>query len=144
MYLDSAYIAKYYLNEPDCEPVRRLIHDADSLVSSEWSIIEVGCAFHRHFRQGGLTSAQYKDLLRALRKHMDEGLWTLVPLDRRLVRRVNAAMDTLPPDLILRSGDVLQLVCAQDSGEREVWTSDRHVLAAAHHFGLTARSVGRL
>ena len=140
MYLDSAYIAKYYLNERDAEAVRRLIQGAESLVSSEWSLVEVTCAFHRHLRQGHLTTSQYQGLSRAFRKHIREELWILIPLTSRLLSRVSAAMDSLTSHVYLRSGDAVQLITAQDAGESEVWTSDRHMLAAAPHFGLTGRS----
>ena len=140
MYLDSAYIAKYYLNERDAEAVRRLIQGAESLVSSEWSLVEVTCAFHRHLRQGHLTTSQYQDLSRAFRKHIREELWILIPLTSRLLSRVSAAMDSLTSHVYLRSGDAVQLITAQDAGESEVWTSDCHMLAAAPHFGLTGRS----
>ena len=33
------------------------------------------------------------------------------------------------------------LVTAADSGFTEIWTNDRHMLAAAPHFGLAGRSV---
>ena len=140
MYLDSAYIAKYYLNESDSETVRRAIHRADWLTSSEWSVAEVACAFHRHFRQGQLAARQLQELSKAFRKHIQEGLWSLVPLNTRLLGRVSTAMESLPSPVFLRSGDVVHLVSAQDSGEAEVWTSDRHMLSAAPHFGLSGRS----
>jgi predicted nucleic acid-binding protein len=141
MYLDSAYVAKYYLNEHDSPAVRRLIHTADSLVSSEWSVVEVACAFHRHFRQRQLTARQYRELLQAFLKHADGGIWALIPLGSHLVRRVTAAMHSLPAGTFLRAGAAVQLVSAQIAGEVEVWTNDRHVLAAAPHFGLAGRSV---
>jgi len=140
MYLDSAYVAKYYLNERDSQAVRAVIHRADSLVTSEWSLIEVTCAFHRHLRQGELTERQQRELAQAFRKHIDEELWGLVLLSRRLVQRVLTAISSAPAGIFLRSGDAVQLVSAQDAGEREVWSSDRHLLAAAPHFGLVGRS----
>lgn len=143
MYVDSAYIAKYYLNEWDAEAVRRVIHRAESLVSSEWSIVEVTCAFHRHLREGQLTAHQYQDLSKAFRKHVREDLWTLVPLNSRILARAIAAIDSLSSDIFLRSGDAVQLVSAQDAGETEVWTNDRRMLAAAAHFGLVGRSASR-
>jgi hypothetical protein len=33
------------------------------------------------------------------------------------------------------------LTTARDAGELEIWTNDRHMLAAAPHFGLKGRSV---
>ncbi|MBZ5727663.1 MAG: hypothetical protein LAP87_22025 [Acidobacteriia bacterium] len=37
-------------------------------------------------------------------------------------------------------GDAAHLATAQEMGEREIWTSDRHLLAAASHFGLEGRT----
>jgi predicted nucleic acid-binding protein len=141
MYLDSAYVAKYYLNERDSKAVRSLMEGASSLVSSEWSMLEVTCAFHRHFREGHLTARQFRELARAFRKHAEQGLWSFVPVDTRLLRRVAVAMDSLPGDVYLRAGDAIQLASAQEAGEHEIWSSDRHVRAAAAHFSLVCRSV---
>src|SRR5450432_3486310 len=80
MYLDSAYIAKFYLNESDSPAVRAAIRGADSLTSSEWSVVEVACAFHRHMRQGELSARQFQDLMQAFLKHCEAGLWTLIPV----------------------------------------------------------------
>jgi antitoxin (DNA-binding transcriptional repressor) of toxin-antitoxin stability system len=42
--------------------------------------------------------------------------------------------------VIERSGDAVHLATALEIGELEVWTSDRHMLAAAPHFGLIGRT----
>jgi predicted nucleic acid-binding protein len=140
MYLDSAYIAKYYLNESDSPAVRAAIREADSLTSSEWSVVEVACDFHRHMREGELSARQFQDLMQAFLKHCEAGIWTLIPVGDRLLRRVSASLRTLPPGIYLRAGDAVQLMSARASGEQEVWTSDRHMLAAAPHFGLLGRT----
>jgi predicted nucleic acid-binding protein len=46
-----------------------------------------------------------------------------------------------PREIFLRTADAVHLVTAQELGEREVWTNDRHMLAAASYFGLAGRSV---
>jgi hypothetical protein len=43
--------------------------------------------------------------------------------------------------MLVTNFDALHLVTAADSGFVEVWTNDRHMLAAAPHFGLVGRSV---
>jgi len=55
MYLDSAYVAKYYVNEPDATAVRKLIMRAESICSSSWALLEVTSVFRRHMREGSLT-----------------------------------------------------------------------------------------
>jgi hypothetical protein len=43
--------------------------------------------------------------------------------------------------LFIRTADAVHLATAHEIGERDVWTNDRHMLAAAAYFGLTGRSV---
>jgi predicted nucleic acid-binding protein len=140
MYLDSAYLVKFYANEPDSAAVRELIRRADSLVSSALALGEVSCALHRHLREGHLTAEQVHELVRAFLEHVDAGIWTLIPVSERLLRRSALLIGAAPPAVYLRAGDAIHLVTAQDAGEREIWTSDRHLLAAAPYFGLLGRS----
>ena len=140
MYLDAAYIAKYYLNEPDSPQVRKIIQGAGSLTSSAWSIAEVSCVFHRYLRQGDLSAKQFQLLSREFLAHVDREVWLLVPVTAALIRRVTSLVSTLPAEVFLRAGDAVQLVSALEAGEPEVWTNDRHMLAAATHFGLVGRS----
>ena len=42
-----------------------------------------------------------------------------------------------PPDVPLRAGDAIHTATAL---ETEIWTNDRHLLAAVAHFGLAGRS----
>jgi predicted nucleic acid-binding protein len=41
----------------------------------------------------------------------------------------------------LRAGDAIHIVSAVEAGFNEIWTNDRHLLAAAAHFGLKGRCV---
>ncbi len=141
MYLDSVYIAKFYLNEPDSGPVRQLISTADQLASSAWALAEVVCAFHRHRREGSLNQEQFQRTLDSFMEHVDAGFWTLALVSDRILRRMALVVNGLPPTVFVRAGDAIHLATAQDNGEREIWTSDRHMLAAAPHLGIRGRSV---
>jgi predicted nucleic acid-binding protein len=141
VYLDAAYVAKFYLNEADSDQVRAAIAGVDNLVSSMWALGEVTCAFHRHLRQGGLDASQYRNLLKLFLEDVGAGNWMLTPVTERLLHKMTVLMGTLPSTTYLRAGDAMHLTTAQDLGESEVWTSDRHILAAAGHFGLSGRSV---
>jgi predicted nucleic acid-binding protein len=140
VYLDAAYVAKFYLNEADSDQVRAAIAGVDIMVSSMWALGEVTCAFHRHLRQGGLAPSQYRNLLKFFLEDVAAGNWKLIPVTERLLQKMTVLMGTLPPSIFLRAGDALHLTTAQDLGESEIWTSDRHLLAAAGHFGLIGRS----
>jgi predicted nucleic acid-binding protein len=140
MYLDSAYVAKFYLKEPDSLAVRRAMRRADSLVTSVWSVAEVTCAFHRHFREHTLDAALFQETVNSFREHIEIGFWTLIPVTESLLVRMTARVGALPASIYLRAGDAVQLATAAESGEHEIWASDRRLLAAAPLFGLIGRT----
>ena len=45
-----------------------------------------------------------------------------------------------PPEVPLRADDAIHTATALETGETEIWTNDRHLLAAVAHFGLAGRS----
>lgn len=141
MYFDTSYIAKFYFNEPESSRVRELVQRADTLYSSAWAIAEFHAVLHRQTREGRLTSGDTGDLASRFSIHVDAGLWNVLPVTEALLRRTSALMVSAPRNLYIRTADAVHLVTAHEAGEREVWTSDRHMLAAASYFGLTGRSV---
>ena len=141
MYLDSGYVAKFYVNEPDAAAVRQLIRRADNVCSSSWALLEVTSVFHRHVREGALTVAQGRELMDVFMGHVESDLWNLIPVSNALLRRTATLIRGLPPRVPLRAGDAIHLATALDAGEPEIWTNDRHLLAAAGHFGIAGRSV---
>jgi predicted nucleic acid-binding protein len=140
MYIDSAYIVKYYVHEPGSGAVREILRKAESRASSALAIAEVTCAFHRRWREGNLTGDLFREVLGTFLKHVEAGAWSMAPVDDRVLRRVSRMLRLAPASLYLRSGDAVHLATALEIGELEVWTSDRHMLAAAPHFGLIGRT----
>lgn len=141
MYLDAAYIVKVYLEEAGSDAVSALVQAANSSSSSMLSIVEVNCAFHRRMREGLLTSDQCLELAATFEDHIAAHVWNLIAVTPALLKRTGQAVIAAPKSLFLRAGDAIHLLTAQELGESEIWTSDRHMLAAAPHFGLTGRSV---
>lgn len=140
MYLDTAYIVKVYLNEPESAPIRKLVKEAGIAHSSGLALAEAQCVFHRQVRDG-VISAAGRQLARLFLDHIDEGLWNLVPAADRLLRRAGAMVISAAPTVFLRTVDAVHLATAADLGESEIWTNDRHMLKAAPHFGLIGRTV---
>jgi hypothetical protein len=141
VYLDTSYIAKFYFNEPESPRVRKLVRTADTIHSSVWALAEFHSLIHRRLREGSLSPIDARALSSRFYEHVREGLWKLIPVSEALLRRTSALVVSAPSGLYIRTADAVHLTTAQEAGERDVWTSDRHMLASAAHFGLTGRSV---
>jgi predicted nucleic acid-binding protein len=141
LYLDTAYIAKCYLNEPDAAGVRALVAGQSGLTSSVWCRAEFACVIHRHVREGGLKPRQGGSLHELFLQDVRDGVWNLIPFSTDLMARTEDRIRHLRKRIFLRAGDAVHLTTAAYAGFREVWTSDRHMLAAAGPFGLRGRSV---
>jgi predicted nucleic acid-binding protein len=141
VYLDTSYIAKFYFNEPESVRVRELVRKADAVYSSLWALAEFHAVLHRRVCDAALSPDDAKELSSRFSEHAAEGLWNLVPVNEALLRRTSALMVSAPGDLFIRTADAVHLATAQEIGERDVWTNDRHMLAAAAYFGVTGRSV---
>ena len=141
MYLDTSYIAKFYFNEPESSRVRKLVRTADTIHSSQWALAEFHGVIHRRLREGSLSPGDAHELSSRFYQHVQEGLWKLIPIHEALLRRTSALIVSAPPDLFLRTADAVHLATAHETGEHDVWTNDRHMLASASYFGLTGRSV---
>jgi len=141
VYLDTSYIAKVYLAEPESPRVRETVGKADVRRSSVWVFTEFHAVLHRRMREGSLAASDARSLALRFADDVEGGLWTLLPLTEGLLRRTSALILAAPAGLFLRAGDALHLTTASEAGEREVWTGDRHMRAAAAYFGLRGRSV---
>lgn len=141
LYFDTAYLGKCYWNEPDGKRVRELARQADGVYSSAICIAEMACLAHRKVREGPTTQADAAIPRDLFLDDVKTGVITAMPVTERLLRRVEAVTRGLPLTCYLRTFDALHLVTAADFGFTEIWTNDRHMLAAAAHFGLAGRSV---
>ena len=141
MYFDTCYIAKFYFNEPESLRVRDLVRKADAIHTSRWAFVEFHAVLHRRVREGALSAAVAQEVSSRFSSHIEDGLWNLIPVTEGLIGRTSALILSAPRELFLRTADAIHLTAAREAGEREVWTNDRHMLAAAAYFGLTGRSV---
>jgi predicted nucleic acid-binding protein len=141
VYFDSCYIIKFYLDDPDSDRVRSLVESARVIRASCLAFTELHGALHRRMREQSLPPRAARLLSDRFTEHLEGGLWELIPVNDSLLRRTGSAILSIPSGLFLRSADAVHLVTAREAGEHEIWTSDRHMLAAASHFGLVGRSV---
>jgi len=143
-YFDSAYIAKFYLDEPESDAVRRLAESLGVVRCAAIGRVEVAAAFHRKLREGALDLSEFREVSAQFDEDCVQGLWTWLPITDAVSATAAAAFARLPRSVFLRGADALHLTCAREHGLPEVYTNDRHMQAAARHFRLRPLTVGRV
>ena len=141
LYFDTAYLARCYWNEPDGKLVRILARQAEGLYSSAICIAEMACVAHRKIREGRTSPTEAAVRRELFFNDLGSQAVTVVPMTERLLRRVDSMTRFLPASCYLRAADSIHLTTAVDEGFTEIWTNDRHILAATEYFGLRGRSV---
>ena len=61
-YFDAALVAKFYVNEPGRDAVRRLAKRAGTVATSGIAVAEVAAAFHRKLREGAIDVPMFEAL----------------------------------------------------------------------------------
>lgn len=137
IYFDACYLAKYYFCEEDTTRVRAAAAVAGQVCCVEYGQIELAAVFHRKLREGSLTQSQFEAGITQFESDCEAGAWVWVPSPGSLLQEAARRFRSLPKHLFLRAGDALHLTCAAEHGFTEIYSSDKHLLAAALHFGLT-------
>ena len=140
-YFDSAYIAKFYVDEPDSDAVRQLAQSLGRVHCSAFGRIEVTSVFHRKWREGAFSVREYREITAQFVDDCNAGLWTWLSVTDSLIVNVAEAVRSLGKTIVIRTVDALHLVCAREHGLQRVYTNDRHMLLAATAFGVEAKAV---
>lgn len=140
-YFDSSYIAKFYLDEPDSDAVRRLAESLGQVRCSVVGQVEVAAVFHRKLRENAFDARAFREVVAQFDDDCDQRLWTWLPLTADLAARAAAAFARLPRTVYLRAADALHLICAREHGLEKIYTNERHMAAAARHFRLRSMTV---
>jgi predicted nucleic acid-binding protein len=140
-YFDTAYVGKCYFNEPGAREVRELARSSETVSSSSLCIAELSCAIHRKVREGTLSRQEALTVRNDFLEDLRAETWLLVPVSDRILRRVELLTRSLPEAILLRALDAIHIASALEENFHEIWTNDRHLLAAAAHVGLKGRQV---
>lgn len=103
LYLDTSALVKLYVEESGSDAIGAAVDAADLVATVRISYAEARAAFARHAREGGVTAAE----LRRIVRHLDEewGHYSVVEVTDGLVRRAGA----LAERHALRGYDAVQL-----------------------------------
>jgi predicted nucleic acid-binding protein len=136
LYFDAAFIAKFYLQEPESDAIRSFVEDVPGIASLVIGRLETELVFSRKLREGVLTPRGHEVLIQQFKIDCEDGLWTWLPATDDLVAAAQEMTRRLPAGVFLRSLDALHLTCARRHGHVHIFSNDRHLLLAAPHFGL--------
>lgn len=136
IYLDSSYLVRLYLRQPGSAELEAWIKDRNDWVCCLHGRLEVVSALKRQQREGHIDDRGLRAALRQVDSDENSTLLRWLPVTGELMQSACERLASLPPTVYLRAADALHLACAKDAGLKEIHSHDRHLLAAAPHFGL--------
>jgi predicted nucleic acid-binding protein len=140
LYFDTSYLVRLYLDDTGFESVRALA--AQGEIASCWHAqAEILCALHRSLREGRLDADQYRIQRAQFQSDQTDGAYRWLPLNDRILASPDRILANAPSSAYLRAADGLHLACAAEAGCTDVYSNDRHLLAAAPLFGLRGVNV---
>jgi predicted nucleic acid-binding protein len=135
-YLDASYLVKLYADEPGAGAVIEWAEGKGDFACAMHGRLELISALKRYQREGSLTSQRLKAIIQLVENDEASGLIRWLPLTPELIATTCQQVLDLPSSVFLRAADALHLACAADAGLKQIYSHDRHLLAAASHFGL--------
>ena len=140
VYFDSAYIAKFYLAEPESARVRALAKREGRVCCSVLGRVETAQVFHRKLREGQASTSECGALFDQFATDCESGLWTWLPLTDDLVASAVQRFRGLSTKVPLRSADAIHLVSAQAHGLDAIYSNEARLLTAAPAFGIRGKT----
>ena len=140
IYLDTSVLVAYYYPEPLSRRAERLIRSHSRPAVSDLTEVELHSALSRKVRLGELSTTSATQISSRFFGHLEEGLYTRVPLERR---HYEMAADWLGRfTLMLRTLDALHLAVAA-SGTLRLVTADAALARSAKALGIETRWLRR-
>lgn len=141
IYFDTAYLAKCYLNEHGSDAVRKLAAESARVACCAFGRIELAATLQRNLREGKITRRQCRVIWSQFDLDESNHIWTWLPVTPELLAGVTKNIRAMKTTTYLRAADALHLACAVEHGFKEVYSNDRHLLAAAGAFKIKGRNV---
>ncbi len=140
-YYDTSYLFKIQCEEAGSAEVRAHAASLDVLFCSLHGRAEFVSAAHRKVREGAATLRQLKSLIAQLELDTAADALQWIPIYESHITRVERAYLKATESVYLRAADALHLASASEQGFTEIYSNDRHLLAAAPLFGLRGINV---
>ena len=134
IYFDTAYLAKCYLDERGSEEVRALAMDAGRVACCAFGKVELAATIHRNLSKEKISAAKSRIIWKQFDLDESSSLWTWLEISSEHLAEVMQQMRELKPSVFIRAADALHLACAREYKFKEIYSNDRHLLAAAAAF----------
>jgi len=137
IYFDATFLVKLHVNEPGSATIAEAVRKKNEVIAT--SIIakmEVAAALHRKYREGEMDHGSILKAHDQFLREIEVGRITPIALTPAAVERVEVTFRTLPMTTFLRASDAFHLATAVENGFKEIYSNDRHLLAAASIFKL--------
>jgi len=141
LYFDSSYLFRVYSCEPGHEAVKELLPGCTGLFTAWHARAEFAAIVLRKCREGIDSPEHLFELHEQFLDEYRSGQVQLLPLTENVFEAVESALRNAPGRTFLRAADAMHLACAAQHGFTEVYSNDRHFLAAAALFGLRGVNV---
>ncbi len=135
-FFDTSYLVRLYLEDAGFEVVRERAGVGRAVAAAWHAQAEVVAALHRAFRERKIEQGPFQSVVDQFVSDSANGLFEWHPLTEGAQKRLAQVFREAPATVFLRAADALHLACAAENGFREVYSNDRHFLAAAPLFGL--------
>jgi predicted nucleic acid-binding protein len=143
LYFDTTYLCRVYSMEPGHTAVKGLLRQAESLATAWHGRAEFATVLLRKRREGSDPVEFLNGLDRQFQRDCQTGLIQTLPLTDAVMRRLESTLRAAPMETFLRAADAMHLACAAENGFTEVYSNDRHFLAAAPLFGMKGIDIMR-
>jgi predicted nucleic acid-binding protein len=141
LYVDSNYLFRLYSTEPGHEQVKALASQSGNVSSAWHARAEFAAIVLRKRREQPTAQTHWLAVHRQFLTELRDGHIELLLLSENVLIRLESTLATAPPGIFLRAADALHLACAAEHGFQEVYSNDRHFLAAAPLFGLRGMNI---
>ena len=140
-YYDANYLFKLQCIEPGTAEVRAHATTVQVIYSAAHARAEFTSAAFRKVREGTATVTDFRLFLAQMHTDAATGNLQFLPLTDAVLDRIESVFLTAPATTYLRAADALHLATAAEHGFTEIYSNDRHLLAAAPLFGLAGVNV---
>jgi len=140
-YFDASYLAKLHWDEPGSGAVWELSRRFDTLACCRHGRVEFVSVGYRKVREKKADPLLAREVFHQLCDDTEAGGIRWLGLDSQVMEQAEHFYLDAGGDTLLRAADSLHLACAAHHGFREIYSNDRHLLAAAPLFGLRGINV---